>query len=231
MSRFFITGDKHQDYQDIDDFLTRFPELDTEDTTILVLGDMGLCWRKDKKDAKYLTKLYEEKYKANLWFIDGNHENFDILGKLPKNKDGLVHISKHITYIPRGTVLDLPIGKCLFMGGADSVDKFRRIKHLSWWEEETITQADIDAAPAGHYDYLFTHCTNFETSSNFGFILHTLNNITEDTKFHESEKMLSELNKKITYGVNYFGHYHVEKKLDEHHQCLYHNFIELPTKE
>lgn len=159
------------------------------------------------------------------------HENFDILNSLPRNKDGLVHISKHITYIPRGTVLDLPIGKCLFLGGADSVDKFRRIKHLSWWEDETITQEDIDRIPAGHYDYLFTHCVNRTTFENNKVFLCTLTNINEDNAIHLSEDKLSELNNKISYGVNLFGHYHVEKKLDEHHECLYHNFVELPIKE
>lgn len=72
VKHFICTGDKHQKYEDISNFLARFPELDNEETIILVLGDMGLCWRKDKKDAEYYTKWYEDNYKANLWFIDGN---------------------------------------------------------------------------------------------------------------------------------------------------------------
>lgn len=85
---------------------------------------MGLFWRKDRKDSNEFIKFYEENYKCNLWFIDGNHENFDQLKEL-HIVDGLGYISPHIRWIPRGTILDIKGKRCLFLGGADSVDRRR----------------------------------------------------------------------------------------------------------
>ena len=43
----YVTGDKHQNYRDLLTFI-EFEKL-TENDIILVLGDMGLFWRKDRK--------------------------------------------------------------------------------------------------------------------------------------------------------------------------------------
>ena len=78
MSRWFVTGDKHGDIQPIINFIERF-NLGSEDN-IIVVGDMGLFWRKDMKDAEYNIALYEKYCRdVNLYWIDGNHENFDII--------------------------------------------------------------------------------------------------------------------------------------------------------
>ena len=231
-NRWFITGDTHGDLSRIFDFVERF-EL-KENINFLILGDAGVVWKKDKKDLLNTIKELDEfnqKHNLNIYFIPGNHENFDLLDSMDRDEQtNLVYISKHLIYIPKGTVLDLPIGKCLCVGGADSVDKMFRIEHLSWWPQEQITPEDIEKIPEGHYDYLFTHCTNWDTCNNFGFILYTINNITEESRIHVSEKLLNELNKKITYNKNYFGHYHVNKQLDEKHQCLFDDIIELEVK-
>lgn len=67
----FVTGDKHGSLIKVVDFVQRF-NLDKNDN-IIVLGDMGICWRKDKKDLKYNTELWTTRGNGvKLYFIDGN---------------------------------------------------------------------------------------------------------------------------------------------------------------
>ena len=112
------------------------------------------------------------------------------------------------------------------MGGADSVDKFRRIKHLSWWEDETIKDDDIKDINGAYY-YVFSHCCPREIFDNNKVFLCTLNNINEDNAIHQSEDKLEELRKNILYEKWFFAHYHVNRDLDGKHQCLFEDFIEL----
>lgn len=39
---------------------------------IVVLGDMGLFWRNDRRDSKTFIEMFEQDYEFNLYFIDGN---------------------------------------------------------------------------------------------------------------------------------------------------------------
>lgn len=42
----------------------------TENDYIIVLGDMGLLWRYDRKDADVFIKDFEHRFNFNLYFID-----------------------------------------------------------------------------------------------------------------------------------------------------------------
>ena len=64
----FITGDQHGEFNELLTFADRM-QLGINDY-IIVLGDMGLFWRHDKKDANDFISYFEKKYKFNLYFID-----------------------------------------------------------------------------------------------------------------------------------------------------------------
>lgn len=223
MGRWFVTGDCHGRFERLWRFIKKFDL--SEGDTIIVCGDMRLYWNKDMRDAKYSIRQYEENCNGvQLWWIDGNHENFDIINKL-KEYD-MIECSPHITYIGRGVCMDTEIGTMLFIGGADSVDKMLRTEHLSWWADEAVTEDNI-AGIHGHYDYVFSHaCPRSVFNDNRAFLC-TLNNINENNAIHKSEDVLEKLKGQITYDHWYFGHYHVNKKLDDKHMCLYEDFIEI----
>lgn len=221
----FITGDKHGDLTKIIDFIQRF-ELNENDN-IIVLGDMGICWRKDKKDLKYNTELWAARGNGvKLYFIDGNHENFHILNSLPI-ENNMHKIADNIYHLLRGQVYEFEGKKILAMGGADSVDWFLRTKNLDWWEEETISQEDIDRVSAGHYDYVLTHCCPRNVFEENKVYLITLGRIDQEKVNHNSEDKLQELFKKITFNHHYFGHYHVDKDFNNNHTCLFNDFREV----
>lgn len=64
----FISGDCHQKFDKIEFFAKRM-ELNENDY-VIILGDMGLFWRHDKKDANAFISYFEKNYKFNLYFID-----------------------------------------------------------------------------------------------------------------------------------------------------------------
>lgn len=138
---------------------------------IIQVGDFGLWpgWF----GFVYLDRLNAALIEANVRLIwcDGNHEDFDQLERFvkynPTNQRGQVFIRSNILYSPRGTQWVLDNKRFMTVGGAVSVDREWRKPHESWWEQEQITdvqmQGIINNARARRergkpeVDYLFTH--------------------------------------------------------------------------
>ena len=223
--RWFVTGDKHGTLTRIWRFIKEY-DLGSE-SNIIICGDVGIFWNTDQRDAKYWMRIYEEECNGvNLYWIDGNHENFNIIDSWHCNNSEPYKLSEHIYYCPRGLSMMLNDKKALFMGGADSIDKFMRKEGISWWPQEQITEENIKDIK-GHYNYVFTHCCNYSLfNNNRAYLCTHGDNAWRDVN-HTSEIMLDKLFNNITYDKHYFGHYHTFVKLNDKQTCLYHDFIEL----
>ena len=221
----FLKGDIHGNLFEIIDFINRF-NLGKNDN-IIILGDCGIAWRKDKKDLDQNIKLWNECGNGvKLYFIDGNHENFNILNSLPI-ENNMGKIADNIYHLRRGQVYEFENKKILVCGGADSIDKYRRIENFTWWKEETISQETIDDIPAGHYDYVLTHCCPRSVFEKDKIYLSTLQFLDENKINHSSEDMLEQLKSKITFDHWFFAHYHINRNLDEKFTCLFEDFREV----
>ena len=222
--RWFVKGDIHSEMPEIWRFIKKFDL--GEGDNIIVLGDFGIFWNKEQNDARYYIKEYEKYCNGvHLYWIDGNHENFDIIDSWKATKDKPFDNSEHIHYCPRGLVMDINGKKGLFMGGADSIDKMWRKEGLSWWPQEQIKETDIEGI-TGYYDYVFTHCCPYSVFNRNRVFLCMHGGETRDIT-HKSEEVLDKMFSNITFGHHYFGHYHVSWEIEEKHTCLFHNFIEL----
>lgn len=221
----FLKGDIHGNLFEIIDFIDRF-NLGKNDN-IIILGDCGIAWRKDKKDLAQNIKLWNECGNGvKLYFIDGNHENFNILNSFPI-ENNMGKIADNIYHLRRGQVYEFENKKILVCGGADSIDKYRRIENFTWWKEEAISQETIDDIPAGHYDYVLTHCCPRSIFEKNKIYLSTLQFLDENKINHNSEDMLEQLKNKITFDHWFFGHYHINCNLDEKFTCLFEDFREV----
>lgn len=221
----FLKGDIHGNLFEIIDFINRF-NLGKNDN-IIILGDCGIAWRKDRKDLNQNIKLWNECGNGvKLYFIDGNHENFNILNSLPI-ENNMGKIADNIYHLRRGQVYEFENKKILVCGGADSIDKYRRIENFTWWKEETISQETIDDIPAGHYDYVLTHCCPRSVFEKNKIYLSTLQFLDENKINHSSEDMLEQLKSKITFDHWFFAHYHINRNLDEKFTCLFEDFREV----
>ena len=156
----FITGDTHGNYARFEtEYFPRQEKLGRGDYMI-VCGDFGI-W--DEKPESNRSLDWLDSLPFTTLFIDGNHENFDLLGRFPRevwNGGKARRVRENILHLMRGQVFTLDGMTFFTMGGGSSHDirdgilepdapgfeerywqmKRRgaqfRVNHHSWWAEE-----------------------------------------------------------------------------------------------
>ena len=178
----YITGDTHGDV-DMSNLSSRTlkrccAEQNVDFHTItaaIVLGDFGLPWYDcavdadgihptDKTDA-YLLRWYNKK-PFTILAVMGNHDNYDVIEKLPEVSlfgGTALKVSRNIFYLKRGEVYTIEGKRFLVLGGAQSEDKAWRVPHESWWQQEEWTEAERVACfetirqHGSQFDYILSH--------------------------------------------------------------------------
>ena len=149
-----VAGDWHGSFAQAEKVIRLCHELELD--TIFHVGDFGI-WSNDKPYLNRMEFLLNQ-WNIEMYFIDGNHENFNMLYEKKILEDNTRYIRDHITYIPRGYRWDWHEVSFLALGGAVSIDKNHRIEGRSWWPEEALTDEDIlTAQSGGPVDVMFTH--------------------------------------------------------------------------
>lgn len=157
----YITGDTHGEMGRFEDSSVK--KLKKGDT-LIVCGDFGFLWDGGPKEEKSLKKLGKKKYQ--ILFVDGTHENFDLLGRYPPQEwnGGLARrISGNLYHLMRGQIYTIE-GKTFFtFGGGESTEKQARIEAGKWWEQEMPTLNEMRAGVENlkkadmRVDYIVTH--------------------------------------------------------------------------
>ena len=156
----FVTGDTHLPI-DIQKLSTkRFPaqkEL-TKSDYVIICGDFGGVWDSSNEERYWIDWLKKKSF--TTLFVDGNHENFDMLLKLPTEIfcGGTVHkVDEGIYHLIRGEAYNID-GKSIFVfGGAESHDKKWRTEGKNWWKEELPSSQEYKNAliTLEKYDHTF----------------------------------------------------------------------------
>ena len=159
-------------------------------------------------------------------FVDGNHENFDLLEAFPEEewKGGRVHrIRPDIIHLMRGQVFRLE-GKPFFtFGGATSLDRAFRTEGISWWPREVPSFAELDEGLANlarcgnEVDYIVTHSCGERAL----MYLMQRGLIDRRAVFPENH-ILSSIEDAVSFRHWYFGHFHVDAKLGDRYTALLH---------
>lgn len=223
----FLTGDLHgtNDIQKLN--TRRFPPKGlTREDYLLICGDFGLVWDNSKEDRNWLDWL-ESKPWTTLW-IDGNHENFDLLADYPVTDwhGGQVqYIRPHILHLCRGGLFDIDGRKVFAFGGAESHDKKYRVPGRSYWEQELPSAAEMEKArkrldEAGwQADIVVTHSMpQHWQAALFGEEIYAHNALTD---------FFDEIDSKLSFRMWFSGHYHTSRIIDPKHILLYNNIIRL----
>ena len=248
MNKIIVTGDIHGNpFQRLN--LENFPEgkTFTKEDYVIILGDFGLVWDDSAMEHSCLDWL-ENKPWTTL-FIDGNHENYDLLNKFPIEEWGGGRVQKirsSVIHLLRGEVYNIGGYKFLAMGGARSHDiqdgilevgdprikiwkkddfKLFRINHISWWEEEIPNEEERKNALKNlaendyKVDYILTHEA---PSSDVVLMDHLLYHPDEYSKWLEME-----IRQKVKYKKWFFGHYHLNLDVNEKETCLFERRIRI----
>jgi len=203
----------------------------TEDDLVIFLGDFGLYYSNppDKEEKYWLNWLASKPYQVA--FVDGNHENFNIIEALPIEEKwgGLVNVDHRadgsIYRLRRGEVYNFdPDKKETFfvMGGALSIDKHMRTEGFSWWAGEQHSALEesnaLDHLDAVNWkvDYVLTHtCPD---SVIYGFL-----DNPNDEKFNDPvSRFLEFIDNRLEYKKWFFGHFHNDRITEQYgsfYQC------------
>lgn len=222
----FVTGDTHMPIDIHKLNSKKFPEQKslTKNDYVIICGDFGGVWDNSKTDRYWLKWLQQCNF--TTLFIDGNHENFELLYKYPVENwnGGKIHkITKSVFHLMRGQVFNIDNKKIFTMGGASSRDRLFRINHKSWWEEELPCKAEMAEGIKNleinnnKVDIIISHCC--PTS-----IMKTLNTEYNSDKLTEYFENLQCL---IEYKQWFFGHYHEDEKINDKYTVLYNDIIKI----
>ncbi len=231
--RVFLTGDVHAD---IDDLIQRFKAIQAtkeEKVALIILGDFGVPWgAKDVGKINYLTKWLQTN--RPLWillFIDGNHENFDLLEKFPIEPlfGGLVSkLSDKIFWLRRGEVYKIGNFPIACFGGALSIDKERRKEGSSWWAIEQPTEEDFERLKENlknvvpEETYLLTHTADSQT------VLNLLGGW--NIKVDRTSNLIGVLKHEYDFKYHFFGHFHETRLAGPKTRLLFDTVFELGTE-
>ena len=232
----YITGDCHGDFQR---FTTRnFPQLKGlgRDDYVILAGDFGGVWAGEQADGYKLDWLEDKPF--TTLFVDGNHENFNLLNAYPEQEwhGGRVHVVRpHVLHLMRGQVFDIGGLTWFTMGGAASHDiedgildpavpdferrywvmrrmnaRFRVLGH-SWWPEEMPSEVEYAEAEANlERAGWCVDCvlTHCAPTS----IVQRLNQYYQPDKLTD---FLETVKQRCRFSTWFCGHYHMNQVIDE----------------
>ncbi len=204
----------------------------TKEDMLIIAGDFGLVWNNDAEDLWWRKWLDLKPY--TTLFVDGNHENFDLLETFEEVdfNGGRAHkIGNSIYHLKRGEMFELQGMKFFTMGGAESHDKEFRTLGVSIWEQELPNEDEyahaLDTLEKNNWrtDYVVTHCApspiQQEIASKLG-----LENEYPDNRLNA---FLDEISKKLDYKGWFAGHYHTDlvSEIEPRFTVLFNKIIEV----
>lgn len=236
----YVTGDLHggNEIWKLDAFAQDEGRALTKDDYVIVCGDFGLAegapalgLGEDPDSADlhaYWLRWLDEQPWTTL-FVDGNHERFDLLGKLPEEawRGGRVRrLAPSVLHLMRGCVFDVGGAAVFAMGGASSHDRDARTEGVDWWPEELPGFDEMDQAEAAldragwKVDYVVTHAQPQRVAAEAMLPRHP----------HTQDRLTSWLawvDERLAYKHWYSGHLHVDKRVGERHTVVFSQVIRL----
>lgn len=239
----YVTGDTHGFFGKFNTKM--FPEQKemTKDDYVIICGDFGGLWDGSKQELKWLNWLESRPF--TTLFVDGNHENYDMLAKYPvENWNGgkVQFIRPSIIHLMRGEFYNIQCKQFFTFGGARSHDiddgildrsdplfkqkkktldaegGLYRIKHETWWEQEEPTVDEY---------YKITGKERIDGKIKVDYIItHCLPSklhckITNDDNFSMCNNFLSAYNDIFEFKHWYCGHYHIDYDIDDKFTVMY----------
>ena len=185
-------------------------------------------WNGSEKEKKVLKALEKKKYV--ICFVDGTHENFDILNSYQpyRYKGGDAHkIASNIYHLCRGEIFTIDKKNLFVMGGGESEDIDMRTEGETWWKEEMPSAEELmrGAKNLKEFDNKIDYVLTYEAPA-----------IAKDfIRLHTNREMhltplntyLQELMKAVEYKHWYFGSLHMDLNISKKMTAVFNEIIEL----
>lgn len=220
IKKVLITGDCHGGVTDRLAYIKdTMPEYDPSETAVIILGDVGFQYYKNKKDWK--LKHHAAQFGYTVYCLRGNHED-----RISNNKNahriydnevkGYVWIEDEF---PNIKYFDDDFGeyfingkRILTIGGAYSVDKWYRLQNdFMWFADEQLTAEEMAFAEKHlaqwNYDFILSHTAPIDWEPTDLF----LSCIDQSTVDKTMEIWLKKFKDMTNWKVWLFGHYHADR--------------------
>lgn len=222
----YITGDTHIpiDIAKLNEYNFPMQKNLTKNDYVIICGDFGGVWDASEKRSIWLNNLHDCNF--TTLFVDGNHENFNILNSMPVSQwnGGKVHfVRDSIIHLMRGQIYTIDGMRFFTMGGGDSADKYMREANITWWEQEMPS--------AEEYAEAQRNLENAENDVDF-IITHTAPTSIIG-RFHKSDEerplndFLQNVANRISFKKWFFGHVHVNMEFEGKFISLYNEIYDL----
>lgn len=221
----YITGDVHGDIS-----FFKNPKLKklTEDDTLIICGDFGFLWDAGEKEKKALEVLKKKKY--TICFVDGAHENYDILNSYQpyRYKGGNAHkIAPNIFHLLRGEIFTFDKKTFFCMGGGESEDAEMREEGKSWWRDEMPNAEELlnGAQNLKDADYTVDYVITHEAPA----IAKDFIRLHSNTEMHLAplNTYLQELMKSVEYNHWFFGSLHMDLNISKKMTAVFNDIIKI----
>lgn len=230
IKHFLITGDCHGQVENRLDYIKEaMLEYNPAETAVIILGDVGFQYYKNKKDWK--LKHHAAQFGYTIYCLRGNHED-----RISNSKNahriyddevkGYVWIEDEF---PNIKYFDDDFGeyfingkRILTIGGAYSVDKWYRLQNdFKWFADEQLTEQEMKFAEkyceGQHYDLVLSHTCPYDWMPTDLF----LNCVDQSTVDKSMEVWLNNFKEKINWDIWCFAHYHTDRLERPHVEIFY----------
>ncbi len=221
----YVTGDTHGDLS-----IFKNPKLRklTDDDFLIVCGDFGFLWDGSEQEKKTLKLLEKKKY--TICFVDGAHENFDILSKYRPYRfhGGNAHkITPNIFHLMRGEIFTFNDKTFFCMGGGESDDIEMREEGKTWWKEEMPNAEEMmnGANNLKEYDYKVDYIITHEAPALAKDFIKLHSN--HEIKLTPLNTYLQELTKSVEYYHWFFGSLHIDLPISKKMTSVFNEIIKV----
>lgn len=187
----------------------------TADDYLVICGDFGCIWDGGSSDRFWLN--WFESLPWTTVFIDGNHENFDVLERYPVvdwQKGRARQIRSNVFMLMRGERYEFAGKSWLALGGGFSHDVEHRVAGKNWWNTEIFSQEEALHAKQTmeacdwKVDIVLSHDV-FSAHPLASKYQVSLDNYSSDRV--DQHEFLESMRQKLDYQIWFAGHYHVDR--------------------
>lgn len=217
----YITGDIHGDIADIE---SRNISKLRKDDVLIVTGDFGFIWDNSKSELKALKKLSKKKF--TILFVEGVHENFDLLEEYEETDifcGKAKKIADNIYCLNRGEIYTIDNKSFFCLGGGEAEDTFENrdadpLTHKAMPTDEQLQNAVDKLQSRGKkVDIIITH----EAPASVKRL------IRRDSVINDLNLFLDTMLHNVKYNKWYFGSLHTDRTVSKQLICVWQDVISL----
>ena len=221
-------GDVHAEFKTM---IFHMKRLKISNSTIIQVGDFGMGFSNNDKLNLLVINVFLRSINSTMLVIRGNHDD-------PSCFTGDYSYS-HIKLLPDYTTLNINDKKYLFIGGALSLDRVKRIElmkpnkwgksgKICYWEEEVFKLDEEKIKNISGVDVLVTHTT---PEFCFPYLSESHSQMVEDNakidkylkldlakERHDVGRLFELLKEKNNIKYHAYGHFH-SSHTDEFNEC------------